>query len=164
MKIPSRILLIAVCMFGVATVAASAQVINGCVDKNGSLRIVLAGESCKNNESPVSWNSVGPQGPVGVGTPGRDGLNGRDGKDGRDGAPGKDGTAGSSTPAVVTVGTADFGDGSVFQIKDFSFSVENLTTIGSATGGAGAGKITFNEFTIKKTTDKASAGFFLACA
>ena len=39
-----------------------------------------------------------------------------------------------------------------FEIKDFSFGVENPTTIGSATGGAGAGKIKFNEFTIKKTS------------
>lgn len=30
-----------------------------------------------------------------------------------------------------------------FEIKDFSFGVENPTTIGSATGGAGAGKIKF---------------------
>jgi len=35
---------------------------------------------------------------------------------------------------------------SAFEIKDFSFGVENPTTIGSATGGAGAGKIKFNEF------------------
>ena len=32
------------------------------------------------------------------------------------------------------------------EIKDFSFGIENPTTIGSATGGAGAGKIKFNEF------------------
>src|SRR5687767_10250389 len=51
-----------------------------------------------------------------------------------------------------------------FEIKDFSFGVENPTTIGSATGGAGAGKIKFNEFTIKKTSDKASAAFFKNCA
>ena len=43
-----------------------------------------------------------------------------------------------------------------FEIKDFSFGVENQTTIGSATGGAGAGKIKLNELTIKKTTDTAS--------
>lgn len=29
-----------------------------------------------------------------------------------------------------------------FEVKDFSFGVENPTTIGSATGGAGAGKTT----------------------
>jgi type VI secretion system secreted protein Hcp len=50
-----------------------------------------------------------------------------------------------------------------FEIKDFSFGVENPTTIGSATGGAGAGKIKFNEFTIKKTTDKSSPAFFKNC-
>src|SRR5437588_3866922 len=50
-----------------------------------------------------------------------------------------------------------------FEIKDFSFGVENPTTIGSATTGAGAGKIKFNEFTIKKTTDKASPCFFKNC-
>jgi type VI secretion system secreted protein Hcp len=47
-----------------------------------------------------------------------------------------------------------------FEIKDFSFGVENPTTIGSATGGAGAGKVTFSELTIKKTTDSASPVFF----
>ena len=50
-----------------------------------------------------------------------------------------------------------------FEIKDFSFGIENPTTIGSATGGAGAGKIKFNEFIIKKTTDAASATFFKNC-
>ncbi len=50
-----------------------------------------------------------------------------------------------------------------FEIKDFSFGVENPTTIGSATGGAGAGKIKFNEFTIKKTSDSASPAFFKNC-
>ena len=38
--------------------------------------------------------------------------------------------------------------GRSFEIKDFSFGVENPTTIGSATGGAGAGKIKFDEFQI----------------
>jgi len=51
-----------------------------------------------------------------------------------------------------------------FEIKNFSFSVENPTTIGSATGGAGAGKIKFNDFTIKRTVDSASPLFFQKCA
>ena len=38
-----------------------------------------------------------------------------------------------------------------------AFGIENPTTIGSATGGAGAGKIKFNEFTIKKLSDQATA-------
>jgi type VI secretion system secreted protein Hcp len=50
-----------------------------------------------------------------------------------------------------------------FEIKDFSFSLENPTTIGSATAGAGAGKAKFNEFEITKTTDYASPTFFKNC-
>jgi type VI secretion system secreted protein Hcp len=54
-------------------------------------------------------------------------------------------------------------DTPAFEIKDFSFGIENPTTVGSATGGAGAGKIKFNEFTIKKTSDLASPDFFRNC-
>jgi len=50
-----------------------------------------------------------------------------------------------------------------FEIKDFSFDVENPSTIGSATGGAGAGKAKFNEFNITKLTDAASPAFFRNC-
>ena len=58
----------------------------------------------------------------------------------------------------------DFAHKGEFEITDFSFGVETKTTIGSATGGAGAGKVKFNEFTIKKTTDSASPVFFQKCA
>jgi type VI secretion system secreted protein Hcp len=47
-----------------------------------------------------------------------------------------------------------------FEIKDFSFDVAGATTIGSATSGAGSGKASFKEFTIKRMVDKASPGFF----
>jgi type VI secretion system Hcp family effector len=50
-----------------------------------------------------------------------------------------------------------------FEIKDFSFGVESPTTIGSGTGGAGSGKVQFDEFTIQKTTDSASPVFFKNC-
>jgi hypothetical protein len=42
-----------------------------------------------------------------------------------------------------------------FEIKDFSFDVENPTTIGSGTKGAGAGKITFNDFNIHQGVETA---------
>ena len=51
-----------------------------------------------------------------------------------------------------------------FEIKDFSFGVENPTSIGSATGGAGSGKASFHEFTITRTVDSASPYFFKNCA
>src|SRR6202166_3214562 len=41
-----------------------------------------------------------------------------------------------------------------------SFTVENPTTIGSSTSGAGAGKVEFGEFTVTKTVDTASPSFF----
>lgn len=50
-----------------------------------------------------------------------------------------------------------------FEIKDFSFGIENKATIGSATAGAGGGKVQFNEFTIKKVVDTCSAAFFKNC-
>jgi YD repeat-containing protein len=50
-----------------------------------------------------------------------------------------------------------------FEINDWSFEIENPTTIGSATGGAGGGKAEFNEFTIKKVTDAAAPAFFKHC-
>ena len=54
-------------------------------------------------------------------------------------------------------GTAEIKDAIV--VDDFSFGVENPTTIGSATGGAGAGKIKFNEF-----HDQEDVRQCLACA
>ncbi len=50
-----------------------------------------------------------------------------------------------------------------FEIQDFAFGVETPITIGSATGGAGAGKVEFGEFSIQKRTDVASPRFFTSC-
>lgn len=46
------------------------------------------------------------------------------------------------------------------EVDSFSWGATNPTTIGSATGGAGAGKIKFNELTINKKVDRASPLFF----
>ena len=55
------------------------------------------------------------------------------------------------------------GQTQTIELQDFNLGGETPATIGSATGGAGAGKIKFNEFTIKKTTDAASPDFFRNC-
>jgi len=47
------------------------------------------------------------------------------------------------------------------EISEFSFGAENTISIGSATAGGGAGKVTFKEFSIKKLTDTASSDLFL---
>jgi type VI secretion system secreted protein Hcp len=46
------------------------------------------------------------------------------------------------------------------ELSSFSWSVENPTTIGSATGGAGTGKAKFNDFVVTKPVDKTSPQFF----
>lgn len=72
--------------------------------------------------------------------------------------------SGSGMPNPVGESTdAFFSSKSAFEIKEFSFDVENPATVGSATRGAGGGKIKFNEFTIKKTTDSASTIFLKNC-
>jgi type VI secretion system secreted protein Hcp len=48
-------------------------------------------------------------------------------------------------------------------ILSFSFNVKNPTSIGSGTGGAGAGKVQFNEFTVKAHTSSASPVMFGSC-
>jgi type VI secretion system secreted protein Hcp len=50
-----------------------------------------------------------------------------------------------------------------FSIKEFSFGIENTLNISSASGGAGAGKADFKEFTIKKQTDAASPILAATC-
>jgi type VI secretion system secreted protein Hcp len=50
-----------------------------------------------------------------------------------------------------------------FEIKEFSFDIENPTTIGSATSGAGGGKAKFNDYSITIPTNKASPFFFRNC-
>lgn len=45
----------------------------------------------------------------------------------------------------ATAQKAKGGTGGAFEIKDFSFGIENPMTIGSATGGAGAGKTSIGE-------------------
>jgi type VI secretion system secreted protein Hcp len=45
----------------------------------------------------------------------------------------------------------------------WNFSLENKLDISHRTTGAGAGKAEFQEFTVKKSVDKASSLLFLAC-
>lgn len=55
--------------------------------------------------------------------------------------------------------------GQVFEVEDYSFDIEQTLNIGSQSSGAGAGKITFNPFSITRKIDKASPTFFdMACS
>ncbi len=50
-----------------------------------------------------------------------------------------------------------------FEIEEWKVSVTNPVNIGSGTGGAGAGKVKFEPFTVKKFIDTASPLCYLLC-
>ena len=56
-------------------------------------------------------------------------------------------------------------DQELFEVEDYSFDVEQTLNIGSQSSGAGAGKITFNPFSITRKIDCSTALFFnMACS
>ena len=54
-------------------------------------------------------------------------------------------------------------DPPAFEIQQWSFGASNVSTIGSATGGAGGGKASFEPFKVTKNIDTASSSLFLTC-
>ena len=79
----------------------------GCIGKSSKiLRVVSSPDKCRKNETPISWNKLGPQGeqgPAGAdgkdgaqGPPGPAGADGKDGAQGPPGSPGADGADGLS--------------------------------------------------------------------
>ena len=53
--------------------------------------------------------------------------------------------------------------GTIFEIEDYSFDIEQTINIGSQSGGTGAGKVTFNAFSITRKIDQASPVLFEQC-
>jgi type VI protein secretion system component Hcp len=139
------------------------NVIHACAAANGALRVVGPSDSCKNNESPLTWNAsgpggvtgaTGPAGPVGpAGPAGPQGLAGRDGRDGQAATP----------PAPTVVGQMKISDivgidpSTPTPIFGFSSGATNSVTIGSTGGGSGAGKVDFADFLVTKMLDGFSA-------
>jgi type VI secretion system secreted protein Hcp len=63
------------------------------------------------------------------------------------------------------VGESTFkGEEGTIQLESFSWGITNSSTIGSATGGAGAGKSTFNSIKFTKRLDATSPTLLLKCA
>jgi type VI secretion system Hcp family effector len=68
-------------------------------------------------------------------------------------------------PATPTSGTVPNAGPAIFEVEDYSFDIEQVLNIGSSSSGAGAGKVTFNPFSITRKIDKASPKFFeMACS
>jgi len=65
-----------------------------------------------------------------------------------------------ATPTDIAAPFIAAGTGHVFEIDEYSFDIEQTLNIGSQSTGAGAGKITFNPFSITRKIDKASPVLF----
>ena len=81
--------------------------VHACVQEHsGKVRIVAAGEQCRHEETPISWNLEGPPGPPGPagppGPPGPPGPTGAPGPQGPAGPPGPQGPAGVPGPPGPT--------------------------------------------------------------
>src|SRR6195952_5595768 len=72
-------------------------------------------------------------------------------------------TEGTHLPITDLRGVAYAGN-TLLEVSDYSFDVEQVLNIGSQSSGAGAGKITFNPFTITKKIDRLSTVLFQNCA
>lgn len=119
---------------------------------------------CQGGETQITWNQTGPQGPTGpTGPTGSQGLAGGQGASGAPGTPLIGGTSfGLTNDAGLTFLKLDgikgesLEKGHVGDLKLDSFSLGAQGAIGSATGGAGAGKVSVQTFTITKPVDKTS--------
>lgn len=91
----------------------SSGVLEACVNPgNGGMRLVAAGEACRNNETRVEWNVAGPAGPPGpagpVGPAGATGPAGPAGPVGPEGPAGPIGPVGPAGPAGTSTGGAPY--------------------------------------------------------
>jgi len=164
-QIVSALGVAAVAAFGLAAVSVAAQgsVIRACVSRDGQVRIVGAGETCRPNETLMTWNAVGPTGATGPTGP--TGPAGPAGPTGPEGAPGRDGRdAVAPAPPAPTV-TLDMSieTGPALPITKFSFGEMNTTT-DTTGGGGGAGKVTFSNVTVNKMLDASTVQLLHAAA
>jgi type VI secretion system secreted protein Hcp len=70
-------------------------------------------------------------------------------------------TSGAPGPAIVGESTdATFSRLRAVEVNSFDWSAENAVSLGSATGGAGAGKAKLNRLSVQKPVDSASTALF----
>ena len=106
MKVAVGTVIVAVTASGVAAAAIhagteDAAIIHACVSNSGVPRIVESAQDCRRNETFLTWNKEGPQGPAGPqgvagpqGPAGPQGETGPQGPAGANGAPGPEGAIG----------------------------------------------------------------------
>ncbi len=143
--------------------------------------------SCNTGEQSISWNQQGP--PGAPGTPGAPGAAGAPGQTGPTGSPGATGPTGPAGPAggnpgqsgssadifmLLSPPSGDLGKlgaalpgeteskagDKAFDLTSFTLDTSSTGTIGSASTGAGAGKVRFEKFSFVKRLDKYSSDLF----
>jgi uncharacterized protein YkwD len=102
------LLFLLVLVVGTAYADTNGGVINACVKDNGQVRIVNQASDCKNQETYIYWNIVGPQGPKG--DTGATGLQGAQGLQGPKGDKGDAGETGAIGPQGLQGEKGDKGD------------------------------------------------------
>ena len=129
---------------------AQGGAIRACIANSGVVRIVASAETCKSGETPLVWNAAGPAGPAGAAGPA--------GPAGPVGPQGPEGPAAQIPPPIITAqmsldSAGPSGNAGPTPIINFTLGGTNPTTIGSATGGAGAGKVAFSPLIVTKMLD-----------
>jgi type VI protein secretion system component Hcp len=141
--------------YAFAAASSDGTTISGCVAKDGKLRVLSGTDTCKADETALSWNSVGPagaQGPVGpAGAAGAAGPAGAQGQPGRDG---RDGTTSNpdATDATMTV-TGNGFNATPMVLIGLSHEIQVPVAVG---GGGAAGKRIHKPFNVTKVTDASS--------
>jgi type VI protein secretion system component Hcp len=150
----------------------------------GSLRVidptsgstVFGATSCTTGETTITWNQQGVTGATGpTGPQGPAGPAGAAGAQGPAGAAPVSSSASADIEMVLTptgnlgqlnptpVGETtqtNAGGTKAFDLSSFTLDAQNSLAIGSATAGAGAGKVSFQGFSFTKPLDKYSAQLF----
>jgi type VI secretion system secreted protein Hcp len=149
--------LIAVIAAGAGTYAYAASqdstTINGCVDKDGNLRVLAAKDACKAKETSLSWNTTGPTGANGqTGAAGAQGPTGLAGRDGRDGQPGTAAANPDAVDGTITITGQGFSASPTVLI---GLSHEIVSPRDAATGLA-TGKRLHKPFTVTRAMDATS--------
>lgn len=155
----------------------------------GGPPIAEPARECSPEETQITWNQSGPTGPTGLtGATGPTGQQGGQGSSGQDGAPGSsligettfgmhneagsiflkiDGLSGETAikgESTIKGEAIPKSDAGYLKIDSFSLGAHGTSNIGSQSSGAGAGKATFETFTITKQIDSASPTLFQAAA
>jgi type VI secretion system secreted protein Hcp len=159
-KIAIAAALVAVIAAGAGTYAYAASqgstTINGCVAKDGKLRVLAANEACKNDETALSWNTTGPTGADGPA--GAVGPAGPAGRDGRDGQPGSAAASPDAIDGTITINGAKHGPFSQSPMVLIGLSHEIVSPRDPASG-LPTGKRQHKPIVITKQMDSATPLF-----